>query len=575
MKLFLIFTILFLSNTAYAKGSDYSLVIDKPFNNGLLAIEQDYDRTISAVGFVNKYKTTSTTSNTYTNAYDYLSSVGNSFGTQMQIIKVDDGANIIIDKSGSLSGFAKAISLAKTPRNGYYVGGQTMDGELILLKLDSDANPIYKKVFGTKNYDSLSKIVRLNDGGILAVGTSSTSRDQYDPIFKTGLGLNDIFITRFRQDGQELWSKKFGTANDDEGIDALEASDGSIIVLGKTLQGQSKSLNIMRIDQNGNKIWIKEINDNDNVTPRKIIKLRDNNFLLSLSYINELKKEQVRFIKFDLRQNIIADKSIYTAYSSSLLDLKEFSDGDIVGVGYVKDTFNTDGLVMAFDSKLNLLFQDHFGESNYDILNSLTILNNSQIAAAGITTAENSQESNMWILKLNRDATIAQISANTKDFYEQLLQLFSKEREEGKIKIKKDLSIEFLDRRLLFPVAEYELNKTQKIFIKSFSDKLVKFLHKRQDVVNTLEVNGHTSSEWGQVSFSKNFIKNEKLSMNRAYSTMSYIFNNQDDKTQKYLSTVFKGSGSGFSRKIMVNNTYEDKIKSRRVSFKIVLNEKK
>jgi outer membrane protein OmpA-like peptidoglycan-associated protein len=38
---------------------------------------------------------------------------------------------------------------------------------------------------------------------------------------------------------------------------------------------------------------------------------------------------------------------------------------------------------------------------------------------------------------------------------------------------------------------------------------------------------------------------------------------------------VFKGSGSGFSRKIMVNNTYEDKIKSRRVSFKIVLNETK
>lgn len=575
MKLILIFAILFLPNITYAKGSDYSLAIDKPFNNELFAIEQDYDRTLTAVGFVNKYKTSSTSSNTYTNPFDYLKSVGNSYGTQMQIIKVDDGANIIIDKSGSLSGFAKAISLAKTPRNGYYVGGQTMDGELILLKLNSDANTIFKRVFGTKNYDSLSKIIKLNDGGVLAIGTSSTSRDQYDPMFKTGLGLNDIFITRFSKGGYELWSKKFGTANDDEGIDAVEAADGSIIVLGKTLNKQNKNLTIMRIDQNGNKIWLKEINDNDQITPRKILRLRDNNFLLALSYVNELKKEQVRFIKFDLRQNILADKSIYTAYSSSLLDIKEFSDGDIIGVGYVKDTFNTDGLVMAFDSKLNLLYQDHFGKSNYDLLNSLVILNNSQVAAAGITTAENSQESNMWILKLNRDATIAQISANTKDFYEKLLQLFSKEISSNKIKIKKDLSIKLLDKRLLFPVGESELNKTQKIFIKSFSDKLVNFLYRYQDAVDTLEVNGHTSSEWGNVGFSKNFIKNEKLSMNRAYSTMSYIFNNQNDKIQKYLSTIFKGSGSGFSKKIMVNGNHEDKKRSRRVSFKIILNEKK
>lgn len=61
--------------------------------------------------------------------------------------------------------------------------------------------------------------------------------------------------------------------------------------------------------------------------------------------------------------------------------------------------------------------------------------------------------------------------------------------------------------------------------------------------------------------------------MNRAYSTMSYIFQNQDKKAQKYLSNIFKGSGYGFS-KIMIENT-EDKINSRRVSFKIILNETK
>lgn len=574
MKLFLILTLLLLSNLLVAKGSDYSLIVNKPFNNELLDIDQDYDRQISAVGFVKKYKTNSQSSKTYTNPFDYLESVSSSYGTQMQFIKADDGANIVIDKSTALSNFSEAVSLVKTPTNGYYVGGHTMNGQLILIKLDSSANIIFKKIFGTKNFDRLKNIVKLSDGGVLVVGSSATSRDTHDPLFKTGLGLNDIFVTRFSKDGYELWSKKYGTEHDDAGIDAVEASDGSIIVVSNTMYDKNKFLSLMRIDENGNKIWLKQYEDDNTIVPRKIIKLRDNNFLLSLSYKDESDKEQIRLVKFDLRKNIIYDKKIYTTYASVLLDIKEFSDGGIIGVGYVKDVLDTDALAMALDSNLNLLYQEHYGENNYDLLNSVVILENSQVAAAGIHTAIKSQESNMWILKLNRDATIAQVSSSANDFYKALLELFSEEINQNKIRIKRDLTIELLDNRLLFEVSKYNLNKTQEIFIEQFSKKLIPFLHKYQDIVETLEVNGHTSSEWGNVSFSQNYLKNEKLSMNRAYSTMSFIFNTQNEKLKKYLSNIFIGSGYGYSKKIMIDDV-ENRKKSRRVSFKIILNEKK
>jgi outer membrane protein OmpA-like peptidoglycan-associated protein len=491
----------------------------------------------------------------------------------MQLIKADGGANILIDKSTVLPSFSKAVSLVKTPQNGYFVGGHTMDGELLLLKLGPNANILFKKSFGTKNFDRLKNIVKLSDGGILAVGSSATSRDNSDPLFKTGLGLNDIFVTRFDKNGYEIWSKKYGTEFDDEGIDAVEAHDGSIIVVGQTLKGKDKSLSLMRIDENGNKIWLR-VDDEKTTTPRKIIRLRDNNFLLSLGFSDEVKNQQIRLLKFDLRDNIIFDKKIFTTYPSELMDIKEFSDGGIVGVGYVKDTFNTDALAMFFDSNLNMLYQEHYGEDNYDMLNSLVILNNSQVAAAGIYTNKNSQESNMWILKLNRDGSIAQIASSANDFYNQLIQLFSEEIDANIIKIKRDLSIEFLDKRLLFEVAQYKLSKTQEIFLDKFSKKLVPFLHKHQNIVDTLEVNGHTSSEWGDASFTQNFLNNEKLSMNRAYSTMGFIFRQQDERLKKYLSEVFKGSGYGFSKRVMFNEL-ENKRDSRRVSFKILLHSEK
>ena len=571
MKLSLIFTILLFSNILDANGSEYSLIIDKPFNNELLSIDQDNDRTISAVGFIKKHKADSSPSIAYTNPFDYLESVSSRYGTKMQLIKADAGANIIIDKSISISKLSKAVSLVKTPNNGYFVGGYTTSGELIVLKLDSNANTIFKKTFGTKNYDTLKTIIRLSDGGVLAVGTSMTSRDTHDPLFKTGLGLNDIYLTRFSKDGYKLWSKKYGTQHDDEGIDAAQAHDGSIIVLSSTMQEGQRDLTLMRIDENGNKIWLKQYADNNSIVPRKLLKLRNNNFLAALSYKDESNKEQIRLIKFDLRKNLLLDKKIYTTYASELLDIKEFSNGGIVGVGYVKDAFNTDALAMVLDSNLNMLYQQHYGDENYDILNSLVILENSQVAAAGLCTAKNSQESNMWILKLNRDATISQVASSANDIYNKLVHLFKDDIDANKIKIKRDLSIEFTDARLLFEVSKYELNKTQKIFLENFSNKLIPFLHRYQSQIDTLEVNGHTSSEWGDADFSQNFLKNEKLSMNRAYSTMSYMFSIQDEKLKRYLSGIFRGSGYGFSKKIMIDEHVEDKVRSRRVSFKIVL----
>jgi len=315
-----------------------------------------------------------------------------------------------------MSKFSEAIAIVKTPSNGYYLGGYTLDGSLLIAKLDSNANVIFSKMFGTKNYDRMNNLILLSDGGVLAIGSSTTSRSRYDSLFETGLGLNDIYLTRFSKDGVKLWSKKYGTLHDDRGIDAVEADDGSIIVISTTAYDTNKNITMMRISENGNKIWLKQFTNNSKVTPYKIIKLRDNNFLLSVSIRNDMNKEQIRLIKFNLQKNVLIDKEIYTSYSSVLKDIKEYSDGTIIGVGYVQDTYNRDALVMMIDNSLAMTHQEHFGDENYDVFNAVTILNNSQAAVAGINTSASSQESNMWIVKINRDGTIAKINLKAKSF---------------------------------------------------------------------------------------------------------------------------------------------------------------
>jgi outer membrane protein OmpA-like peptidoglycan-associated protein len=326
----------------------------------------------------------------------------------------------------------------------------------------------------------------------------------------------------------------------------------------------------MRLNENGNRIWLKHYEGENLTLPKKIIRLRDNNFVVSLVQYNEMRKEHIRLIKFDLYKNILIDKDIFTTYPSGLNDIKEFSDGNLIGVGYVKDVQNTDALAMLLDSNLLMLNQEHYGKENYDIFYSAQILHNSQVGVAGLHTDKDSQESNMWITKLNRDASMAQISTNSGTFYEKLCKLFEDEITAKQLQIREDLTIEFIDDRLYFNVGDYKLTHTQKIFLDKFSKKLLPFLLQNRELISTLEVNGHTSSEWGGTNFTQRYINNEKLSMERSFSTLSYIFKTQTQKTQKWLSDVLQGSGFSYSKNVMLNEV-EDKKKSRRVTFKVIL----
>ena len=569
MKYFILFLFTF-TLSLFAKSSNFSVIIDKPFNDALLDITEDYDRGISAVGFTKEYIQKSNTQESYHNAFDYLASLSTDYGSQMHLLKISNKAEVVLSKSAKLSEFNEAVAVAKTPQNGYFVGGYTLDGSLLIVKLDMNGNTIFVKKFGTKNYDRMNNLILMSDGGVLAIGSSVTSRSTSDSMFETGLGLSDIYLTRFSKHGHKLWSKKYGTKYDDSGVDAVEANDGSIVVISTTSYDQNKDVTLMRITENGNKIWLKHYKNDRLTIPHKIIKLRDSNFLVSISEYDNMNKEQIRLIKFDLYKNVLIDKKIHTTYPSVLNDIKEFSDGTFIGVGYVKDTYNTDGLVMIIDSNLGMLNQEHYGKENYDIFNAVTILHNSQAAAAGIHTNENSQESNMWIAKFNRDGTMAQLHKDTPKLYTQLVNLFKEDIETNKLLINNDLSIELIDKNLYFAVGEFKLTPQQKKYLKYFGNKLTNFLNQNKEFINTLEINGHTSSEWGSSNFTERYLNNSKLSLERAYSVLSYIFKNQNNTKQKLLTKILKGSGYSYSKNKIMNNT-EDKAMSRRVSFKIIL----
>lgn len=577
------FLFIFLTILQTIFANNFSIIINKPFDDALFDITQNYDRTISAIGYTKDHRSKNKTTKTYTNPYDFLSSQNGYVGKQIELVNISLNGKILLKKTIPLKNFNQAVSILKTPEDGYIIGGYTQNGKMLIHKLNSQGNVIFTKEFGTKNYNKMSKLVLLKDGCILAIGSSYTSRDNYDPIFTTGLGGNDISITKFSKDGYELWTKKYGTKYDDFGIDAVATNNGSIMLLAQTKYKNKSYMTLLHLTENGDKIWLKEFDNGEKTTPHRIIKTRDGNFVILLSQINALEKSQVKLFKIDIYKNLIIQRNIQTTYSTILTDIKEFSNGEFMAVGSVEDGIDTDGLAMLLNRRLTMLTQEHFGGDKFDAFYALHILNNSKVVVAGLYTNKNSQESNMWITMLNKNCTMVKLTqtpAKTKSknlktnnsLYKELTTVFDKEIKKGTIKINENLTIIFLDPRLYFEVGKYKLTKTQKIFLKNFSQKLIKILKKYKNKIQLLEINGFTSSEWRkQDSFTSSYINNAKLSLLRAYSTQTYIFKTQNQQTKKWLYKMLKGSGYSFAKTI-TSNGKEDKIHSRRVSFKIVLN---
>ena len=566
----------------FAQEKGFLITIDKPFDSVLYDVTQNYDDTITAVGFSNRYKHP-LVHKVYTDAFDYLSDISeNNFGKKGVLVNISSNGNILYEKFANIPEFNEAVSVLKTPQNGYFLGGYTFNGSLLFAKLDERARTLFVKKFGTKNYDRMNALVKLGDGGVLAVGSSATSRDPGDPMFRTGLGLNDIFLTRFDANGRMLWSKKYGTEHDDSAVDAAEARDGTILVLAATTYEQHHDVTLMRIGENGNKIWLKHFMLDTFLTPKKLIRLRDGNFVAVLTKKSNEGKKQIRLIKFDLQRNLLLDKTVNTYYESEFNDIKEYSNGNFIGVGSTKDRYNTDAYVAVLDENFDLLCQEHFGKENFDLFNGVKILRNSDAVAVGVSTPENSQVEHMYIAKIHPDCTLAKhqvyTTKNTEkstdkikfDLYKDLKEIYAKDLKNEKISIDLNLNITLKAPTLLFKAGQSELSDAQKQFLSGFYKKLVPFLKRHKNSIATLEVIGHTSSEWKSASsFDENYLNNMDLSLKRAYNTTRYLFENVDPVTQTMLSEILKNSGYSFAQRVTFNNQ-EDRKKSRRIVFSLI-----
>ena len=191
------------------------------------------------------------------------------------VIKLDAKGGEIWQRTIGGSGQEKLLSIAQTVDGGYILGGtsssnksepdekgvedkygKTEDSrgslDYWVVKLDSKGEIKWQRTLGGQYADELKSIEQTNDKGYILGGYSNSpiSGDKSQDNF----GLNDYWIVKLDEDGNESWQRTLGGDHDDNLFALSQTQDGGFIVGGNSNSGATNTK--AQTNKNGTDFWV-------------------------------------------------------------------------------------------------------------------------------------------------------------------------------------------------------------------------------------------------------------------------------------------------------------------------------
>ncbi len=181
-----------------------------------------------------------------------VSGYTNSFGqglSDIYVIRLDATGNVLWTRSigGPDAEFAYQHVIMNDGSivvAGYTYSYSQGNEDLYLIKLDATGNLQWTRTVGGANSDGAFSVTVTQDGGIVAAGYTNSF----------GQGSFDIYVVKFDNAGNLLWTRTIGSAGYDLARSIIETSTGDLLVVGFTdsFGSGNRDFYIVRLDKNGN-----------------------------------------------------------------------------------------------------------------------------------------------------------------------------------------------------------------------------------------------------------------------------------------------------------------------------------
>ncbi len=172
------------------------------------------------------------------------------FGTST----LDAGQAVATDAAGNV--YLAGFTLGVLP----FLGNDGQPNDAFVGKFDGNGNQLWLRQFGSTDPDTTGAVAADAGGGVVVAGTTSGTIPG-----ASSVGGSDMYVRRYDGEGEHSWTRQFGSPGSDEvqGM-AIDAS-GSIVVVGNTvdaLPGQTSQgmadVVVRKYASDGSHLWTRQ-----------------------------------------------------------------------------------------------------------------------------------------------------------------------------------------------------------------------------------------------------------------------------------------------------------------------------
>jgi len=197
------------------------------------------------------------------------------------LIKTTSNGDTLWSKTYGGEEYDMALSVTETDDGGFLLFGSTSSytdsyRNSWLVKTTSNGDSLWSKTYGGSQADFGFYITKSNDSGYILVGTSASFGNG-----GTAYGT-DIWLIKINDDGDSLWSKTYGGADDEFSKYVYENDNGDLTIIGNTRSYGSgeNDLWLVKTTSNGDSLWSQTYGGIGNESPSTIIDFGDNGYLI-------------------------------------------------------------------------------------------------------------------------------------------------------------------------------------------------------------------------------------------------------------------------------------------------------
>lgn len=329
--------------------------------------------------------------------------LGSSSNDESQDLAVDSNGNIYI------TGFTA----------GALQGTNAGSDDAWVAKYNSDGNILWSKQFGTSRSEQATDIVVDGSGNSYLTGfTSGNLGDS-----STNAGGRDAWVAKYDTDGNRVWIDQLGSLKDDESQSVALDNAGNVYITGFTegdLAGDhpgAKDVWLAKYDKDGNLVWTKEFGSANNDLAYGITVDNANNLYLT-GFTNgdlggrETGKYDSWVAKYDLDGNNLWLETLNSDTQSYSRNVAVDSNGNVYLTGIEEEGDNTsfDAFLAKYSPEGSLVWKQQLASSDkWDSSYAVAVDNSGKIYISGYTAGtlaeENAGSFDAWVAQYDSNGT--------------------------------------------------------------------------------------------------------------------------------------------------------------------------